>query len=353
MQRITSIDALRAFALLGILLVHVTYAAGFGALNYTNTVDSLLGAGVWHLFVGRFVLIFNTLFGVSFYIILSKKDYPASRFVWRCFLLALLGLLNGVFFSHDVLFKYGVCGMFLVPLRKLSGKWIMGIILALFAAGVFLVGQDWGSFIECPFRYVEGLSFVEFLKTYPSFLLSLAKDFLNGYYLLIYSTMAIGYLLGRSGVIEAMDSKLTATHVVISLSIYLLLGALSLAFKNIFLVKRILCLSGAAFYWILFVWLYNKSGFCHRLFSRFEPYGKLGLTNYTMQGFSGVLVFYLLGLGASLPFTLKFLLALVFFVLQAVFSAVWLKHFRNGPLEYLWRCATARKWLPLRAGPTA
>ena len=358
MKRITSIDALRAFALFGILLVHARCGFGLWGVTCTNTVDSLLNAGVKHLFNGRFVLIFNILFGVSFYIILNKKDSPASKFVWRCFLLALIGLLNKVFYDDDVLFKYGVCGMLLTPLRKMSNKGILCLVVAFVLAGVLMVNRDFGSIIFCADRYVDGQTFAQFLQSYPSSLLRLAQDFLNGYYFLIYANMGIGYLLGRIGFVELMDSRLKVRHILISLSAYALLGALnygagymgiqpsSFAFG---LIHRLFCYGGAAFYSILFVWLYNNSRLCHRAFSWFEPYGKLGLTNYTMQGFCGILIFYFMGVSKlGLSVSVIFLAAIGFFVLQALFSTVWLKHFRNGPLEYLWRCATAHEWLPLK-----
>ena len=356
MKRITSIDALRAFALFGILLVHARHEFGLWGASTTNNVDLLLGVGIKHLFEGRFVLIFNILFGVSFYIILSKKDYPAGKFVWRCFLLALIGLLNRVFFDDDVLFKYGVCGMCLAPLRKMSNSQIICIVVAFLIAGIAFVSLDYGSIIGYPARYIDGASFWEFLGTYPSTLLMLVKDFLNGYYFLIFASMGIGYLLGRLGFVETMDSSLRGRHVIMSFAAYALLGALyygtgylGLGSESFLsgLIHRLLCYGGAAFYWILFIWLYNKSKVCHGMFSLFEPYGRLGLTNYTMQGFFGILIFYFFGVAKlGVPFLMVFLFATLFFILQALFSALWVKRFRYGPFEYLWRCATERKWLP-------
>lgn len=89
MKRITSIDALRAFALFGILLIHARQGFGTGGVNYSNNLDLLLGGGIKHLLESRCMMIFNVLFGVSFYIILNKKDYPAKNLFgdvscWLC-----------------------------------------------------------------------------------------------------------------------------------------------------------------------------------------------------------------------------------------------------------------------------
>jgi uncharacterized membrane protein YeiB len=41
-------------------------------------------------------------------------------------------------------------------------------------------------------------------------------------------------------------------------------------------------------------------------------------------------------------------LAVVVFVLLASLSHAWLRHYRMGPLEWLWRCGTYWRWLPNR-----
>lgn len=63
-----------------------------------------------------------------------------------------------------------------------------------------------------------------------------------------------------------------------------------------------------------------------------------------------ILVFFLSDLGFGFKYqsiTFYVCAALVFYVIQLLFSYHWLKKYKNGPLEYLWRCATERKWLPL------
>lgn len=358
MKRITSIDALRAFALLGILLIHARQGFGVKSCNYINLIDLMCGGGVKFLLETRCMLIFNVLFGVSFYIILNKKDYPASKFVWRCFLLALLGLLNRVFFNNDVLFKYGVCGMFLVLIRSLSNKKIFSVIVLMLFIGWGLRLIQLGSFIDPPNRYIKDISFIQFVFTYKYSLLVLAKQFLNGDFFVIYANMAIGYVLGRIHFIESMDNRLMFKHVMLALAVYIVFGMIRFGcmYLNIRIIPVVNLIvlngfyySGAVFYWVLFIWLYNHLNWFHKLSAFFEPYGKCGLTNYTMQGFVGIIVFYFVGVAyLGLPFSIVFVFSVVFFVLQALFSYFWLKHFKNGPLEYLWRCATEKKWLPIK-----
>ena len=310
------------------------------------------------MFENRFMLIFNILFGVSFYIILGKKDYPASKFVWRCFLLAMLGLLNRLFFNNDVLFKYGLCGVLLVLIRNLSNKKIYVLTGVLIAIGLGLKGLEFGNRIELDTRYIRDSSMLQFFKSYPLSLLMLFKQFLNGDFILIYANMAIGYVLGRIGFVESMDKRIELKHVMLSLAFYVVFGMICYGSTyvgvsmNHFIRVYILNLfwySGAAFYWLLFIWLYNHFKWFHKLSSLFEPYGKCGLTNYTMQGFVGVLIFYFAGVSyLGLPYSIVLVGSIVFFIIQALFSSLWLKYFKNGPFEYLWRCATERKWLPIK-----
>ena len=41
-------------------------------------------------------------------------------------------------------------------------------------------------------------------------------------------------------------------------------------------------------------------------------------------------------------------LGIGFFIIQIILSTIWLKYFNYGPLEWLWRSATYRKWQPMR-----
>ena len=154
-----------------------------------------------------------------------------------------------------------------------------------------------------------------------------------------------------------MDKRLAFRHVLIALALYCFFGLVYYGCIYLHIniqpllsrfVLNLFYYCGAAFYWILFIWLYNHIKWFHGLSAFFESYGKCGLTNYSMQGFIGIIVFYFLEIGyLKLPFTIVFAYSMVFFVLQALFSFFWLKKYRNGPFEYLWRCATERKWLQL------
>mgnify|MGYP002588089580 CR=1 FL=1 len=77
-------------------------------------------------------------------------------------------------------------------------------------------------------------------------------------------------------------------------------------------------------------------------------YGRMGLTNYIVQSVIGVFIFSGFGLDWShLGVFLSVLVCLVYTGVQIVLSHYWLKNFRYGPMEWLWRTGTYLKWQPL------
>jgi uncharacterized protein len=87
-----------------------------------------------------------------------------------------------------------------------------------------------------------------------------------------------------------------------------------------------------------------------------SPYGRMGLTNYEMQNVIGCLLFSAWSFGSTFgnqSTTTVFVMGLVLYTLQLVFSRYWVKYFLYGPLEWIWRSATYLKWQPLRKKETS
>lgn len=72
------------------------------------------------------------------------------------------------------------------------------------------------------------------------------------------------------------------------------------------------------------------------------PVGRAGLSNYLFQSVVGVSVFYGLGGGLFMRVSLvtSLLIALAIFCVQVLVSWAWLRVFRQGPAESLWRRLT-------------
>lgn len=80
------------------------------------------------------------------------------------------------------------------------------------------------------------------------------------------------------------------------------------------------------------------------------PAGRMALTNYLVQSLVGTLVFYGYGLGyfEQLPRAWQVPFVLALFALQVLASRWWLRHFRFGPVEWLWRSLTYFNPQPMR-----
>ncbi len=155
MKRDVTPDVLRGFALLGILLVNIQFMAlssEFGARGtwvqgIANSVSAFI---LFALFQGKFYLIFSFLFGYSAgYIV---RDNPGNRPRWikRCIVLMILGVLHFSLLWHgDIIFLYGLFGLLLVPFLFRTDKTLNVWSLLLYGVFAFvLLGLATTLFIE-------------------------------------------------------------------------------------------------------------------------------------------------------------------------------------------------------------
>ncbi len=159
-KRIVSIDVLRGFALLGILVMNIPWFS-LSALSWfdpTISGGAFEGANKWTwitnhaLFEMKMMSIFSMLFGAGVIIFTSKieaKGRSAMGLHYRRTLwLLVFGLVHsyGIWFG-DILFAYAVCGFLIYPLRKLRPLWL--IIIASFLMSMFIpVNAGMGLFFE-------------------------------------------------------------------------------------------------------------------------------------------------------------------------------------------------------------
>ncbi|MEO1487065.1 MAG: DUF418 domain-containing protein, partial [Bacteroidota bacterium] len=99
----------------------------------------------------------------------------------------------------------------------------------------------------------------------------------------------------------------------------------------------------------VFVILYKKTK-ARAWLSKFAPYGRMALTNYVFQSIIGTTLLFGWGFGfiGQLRNVYTFGIAIVIIIVQMALSKLWLKHFKYGPLEWLWRSLTFFKVMPLK-----
>ncbi len=142
-ERITTLDVIRGFALLGILLMNILF---FGLPEtlfpklFTlprSSVDFQTLTIIMVFFDGTMRALFSMLFGAGVLLFTAKKEdltsgYTVADFYYRRLLwLVAFGLLNSyiLLWRGDILYTYGLCGMLLFPFRKLPAKSLLLIAI--------------------------------------------------------------------------------------------------------------------------------------------------------------------------------------------------------------------------------
>ena len=149
--RIEVVDALRGFAVMAIMFLHNIEHFNFYEFPETTTefMKSLNG-GVWDtlffLFGGKAYAIFSLLFGFSFFIQYNNQAKKGKdirlRFLWRLFLLFLIGCFNGAFFPGDILVLYAIVGVILPLVCKWSDKAVLITAIVLMLQPI-----EWAKFL--------------------------------------------------------------------------------------------------------------------------------------------------------------------------------------------------------------
>lgn len=347
--RVSSIDALRAIILLGILLVHALGGFGFpidkiDTINCSG-IDKFFDKFISYFLSDKCAVVFNVLFGVSFYFILKRPCYPSTKFVWRCVLLFGFGLFNKLFYTNDALCWYAFWGIILVFFRNMKPKHLLLTIIILKVIGLHMPMTGIGEYIPWYTRYEFTRPFYS-IVIYRHALTNYLAIVLSGSVFGCLSNFIIGYCIGKMGWMEQLDRLVTKRLVGIAFVIYLVVFVVSYFFHH---DLGLLGLSAGFFYSVCVIYAYYHIRIFQGLLHYLEAYGKMGLTNYSMQGIFGVIYVYFLG-RQTLVYGLHALLGvmLLFYVCQAVFSHLWLKSHKYGPFEYLWRSITERRFIDNR-----
>ena len=392
-KRIISIDSLRGFALAGVVLVHIVeqYIAGpwpDGFMEGVNSLPDQIIQGILQIFfTGKFFALFSILFGLSFAIQMQSADKKNikfhSRFLWRAVLLFIIGYTHQLFYRGDILTIYAVLAPFIIPFYRIQTKWLL-ITAGLIFLGIprFIAFQVFGSdsltgvhsmmgnnheLVKSYFETIQNGSIIDVFKTNATYGMLTKIDFQMSFFGRFYYTFGyflIGLWLGKIGVfrdIEAHAKKIKTILLWTIVGLLVSIGLTAVAFAtapqpldtsswqfvfamnffdwvNISMTTIILC---------GFLLLYQKEAWKKRM-SFFAPYGRMALTNYTLQSVIGTFIFFGWGLGylGQIRSLYLFFLGLIIIVLQTLISKYWLTYFKYGPLEWLWRCGTYLKWQP-------
>lgn len=413
-ERINSLDVLRGVALLGILLMNIT---GFG-LDFWAYVDPTVQGGsdgynlyVWVMnnmfFEGTMRAMFSMLFGVGMVLMTSRMinkggglevaDIYYRRTIW----LLIFGIIHGylILWTGDILYAYGLFGLFLFPFRNTSPRKLIISAGVLTLIGIGLASYDYNHKMksleqfklahtyenetDIPEDIKKGKEAWEALvtemkpdqKTIQENTESMHKGYFDLVLFLapinrfmqstfnydynpwdILAMMLLGIALFKLRVITA---ELTYTSYLIMMVTGYVIG-LSVNYYETMLIlndnfsvesfyKAGITYSigriAVSFGHIGLVMIFCKLNIIGFLKSSLAAVGRMALTNYIMH--SVICAFIFTGIGFAMFGKMQryelYYVVISIWIFQLIASPIWLKYFRFGPLEWMWRSLTYKK----------
>jgi Predicted membrane protein len=388
-KRQTSIDALRGFALMGLLILHCFDHFGIGYYPKLDSpilqwIDTAFRNTVYFLFQGKSYAIFSLLFGLSFFMMMdsqAKKGVDFRlRFLWRLVILFIFGFINGMMYYCEWFVIYAMFGVIIIPLYKVPSKILVVLSVLLF--------------LEIP-QVIEFISLLNgktnnapsgIMRTMNQLYRESSALFTNGSILDIIKFNAIrghsvevlyvlnarvfqmiglfiaGMLIGRSEVYKYPDKMVYWSKKILPYAIgwFLLCYSTAWLLPDFNLERRVLRVGVSLFktygnlgmmmmYICGLTILYYKTVGGRKFLDKLAPVGRMSVTNYMMQSVMGAFIFYGFGLGlAHQSFLICFIIGLTVCLFQISYSNWWIKRFYYGPMEWLWRTLTWFKKVPIK-----
>ena len=389
-SRIHSLDELRGFALLGILIMNIISFSHIG-MSYLNPT---LGAGIegynkyFHAFSYlfadmRFMSLFSMLFGAGVVLFsnnIAEKGKSAAAFHYmRMFFLIIFGFIHAyLIWMGDILVSYALCGSLVFLMRNWKVRTLLIWASIFFFVPILLnlmtyfltpaemlekifafwtpTAEEVNLELEA-YRGSYGRQLPERMKAAANFQ---TKVFLIEYLWRVMAMMMVGIALFKKGILSAERSKGFYKKMFgICFSLGLLVSALSLYWSydsdwngvwvmNIghsynYIASFIMALGYVA----LLMW-WSKSSFMSQLKKRFASVGRMAFTNYILTSLICTFIFYGHGLGyyGSFDRFQQWIVVLIVWAIILFISPAILKKYKQGPLEWLWRKLT---YLSIRA----
>ncbi len=394
-ERYETLDLLRGVAVLGILVMNIA-AFSMPTAAYTNPKlwGGFTGADFWvwaltYTFASeKFLSLFSVLFGAGVYLMttrLAGQEAPAGRLHFRRMgWLALFGLAHGyLLWFGDILFDYAICGVALYPFRSLPVRRLLLAAVLFFTVGSLVgtaiglsvsrmpeearreIAEDWSPptwLLEDEVAAHRGAWFAQLEYRLPTtFML---QTTVLGMLVFWKATglMLLGIALMKSGILTGEAATSTYRRLLgwgFGLGLPLVLAGVAGHLRTDFSFDYSMFLGSQPNYWgsvllalaylsgTVLLWRAGRLGGLGRALG---ATGRMAFTNYLMQSVICTTLFYGQGFGlfGALSRWQQMVVVLVVWVFQLAVSPLWLRHFRFGPAEWLWRSLTYRRLQPFR-----
>lgn len=394
-QRIEILDILRGFALLGIIFMNMGFFSGYVFMPFEDLKqitnfqsDENLYAFLEIVVTGKFYTLFSILFAVGFYIQISKHTEDSFDFLKtyrrRLFILLSIGLLHSFIWSGDILLTYAIFGFILILFRNVSSKnlirWSLFFLLCPLLIDLALLpfSKALGSVITESTNSVAHIQYPdmtveEVISTFQNgsiadlFVLNihnLVWKYLSyipsGGYFKYLGIFLLGYYFAS---IDFFTKKTKSTLLLIGSFVIGILSTISAeliggsfyhfppTLTNI--IFKLLSIAGQIFLCIFYVTSIFKivqTTTGRKALKPLIPVGRMALSNYVFQTLTMIIIFYNFGfnLFGKIGLMPTMGIAILILIVQVVLSNLWLKHFRFGTLEWIWRSLTYKKRINIR-----
>jgi len=386
--RLQSVDAVRGFALFGVLLINM-YNFGASAPEWTGIADRAFTTLAHSVFETKSWRLFSLLFGFGFALQLTKARSQAEGYLWfyfrRLLILFLFGMIHALFYDGDILMEYAILGLCLVAFRNVRQRTLLVlacVFLAAFPLGNLIHTESASEIAE---QLEDALPLAERRVGHP-YLGSPMDVFrdnaesippriwqnLHGpeSVLAIFSMFLLGLYVGRARILHEVTLHLPLIRRVFAWGIGI--GGVSALTEWLLRQKlgyavftQCTASSGVQFlgdmlfaygstalalgYGAGIVLLAQRPGW-QPLLRPLQNLGRMALTVYLSGTVMFTTLFYgygfgqlfLLGPAATTAY------AVLFFAILLLFCTWWMGRFRFGPAEWLWRSLTYMKVQPMR-----
>ena len=393
-ERIETLDVLRGFALLGILAMNIrAMAAPFGAYMYPYALFDYVGANrsayvfTSVVFDLKMMGLFSMLFGAGVLLYAGKSRQGVSpRGLWfrRMFWLLVIGLVHSyLIWNGDILVPYALCGLLLLWwMRRLRPAYLLAAAIAVLSVGGLLTlghGIAWESMSEAeraeeiavmtPSReqalaQVDRMQrgYLEVVRSRAAFVLMGQTFFFAMFFFWrCGGMMLLGMSLYKYGFLDGSRPD----RVYIKTAAICIPIGLALAWFGVYELERagfLMPQRAAADLWNYAGSVLASVGYAallillvnHRLLGRLRAalaaVGQMALSNYLLHSVLSSVIFlgWGLGLAGRWDYAEQLLYVAAVWAFQLAVSPIWLRHFRFGPAEWVWRSLTYWQRQPLR-----
>lgn len=396
--RITSLDVLRGFALLGIIVMNVqSFSMPVAAYFNPTAYGRLEGANglAWlasHVLVDqKFMNIFSILFGAGIFLFADRAEArgvkPGRLHYRRTLWLLAFGLVHAYLLWYgDVLTIYALCALVIYPLRRLSPGRLAALGITLFGIGsvIFLAAgatfASWSPAMQDEMRESwapsEASLAAEVAAYQGSWLDAFAARaheamnihtvyFAGWLFWRVSGLMLLGMALLKWGFLSAERAPREYALVAaagLGAGIPLIALGVRENWRHGWSVEYSMFFGSQFNAWgallvamgyAALVLLVCRTGRLARARGLLANVGRTAFSSYIFQTIAMTTIFYGHGLGlfGQASRTTQIVVALVVIVANVAASTLWLRRFRMGPLEWAWRSLTYWKRQPMTRGP--